>query len=97
MSDTITVKKNTETHRYEGFLDDEQVGFADYREDGDVVTMPHTIVPERFGGRGFASQIVRFALDDVRAAGKKVDPVCPYVASWLDKHPDYADVRVTAS
>ena len=39
MSDTITVKKNTETHRYEGFLDDEQVGFADYREDGDVVTI----------------------------------------------------------
>jgi len=33
----------------------------------------------------------------VCAAGKKVDPVCPYVASWIDKHPDYADVRVTAS
>lgn len=94
-SNGITVRKNPETGRYEGYLGDEQVGFADYREGADgVVTMPHTVVPEQFGGRGYASAIVRFALDDIRDAGRRVNPTCPYVASWIDKHPDYADLRV---
>lgn len=92
MSENITVRKDAETGQYEGFLGDEQVGFAQYREQGDVVVMPHTVVPEQFGGRGFAGQIVQFALDDIRAAGKKVDPVCPYVAGWIEKHPDYANL-----
>ena len=94
MSEEITVMKNAETHRYEGFLDGAQVGFADYRESGDgVTTLPHTVVPEEFGGRGFAGQIVRFALDDIRAGGGRVNPACPYVDSWITKHPEYADLR----
>lgn len=93
MSDVLSVMKNAESRRYEGFLDGEQVGFADYRERDDVVVLPHTVVPEQYGGRGFAGQIVRFALDDIRAGGKKVVPSCPYVDAWIDKHPEYADLR----
>ena len=57
--------------------------------------MPHTVVPEQFAGRGFAGQIVKFALDDIRAGGKKVQPTCPYVDSWISKHPEYEDLRAS--
>ena len=95
MSDVISVQKNADTGRFEGFLDGELVGIADYRESGDVVDMPHTVVPEQFAGRGFAGQIVKFALDDIRAGGKKVQPTCPYVDSWISKHPEYEDLRAS--
>lgn len=32
-------------------------------------------------------------LDDVRERGLRVEPACSFVASWLDKHPEYADLR----
>lgn len=92
MSD-ITVKKNEQAGQYEGFVDGEQVGFTVYRPTGDAIEMPHTVVPEQFGGRGYAGAIVQVALDDIRAQGKKVVPSCPYVDAWITKHPEYADLR----
>ncbi len=78
--------------RYEIETHGQTVGHAIYRVDGDVVTMPHTEVDPAFGGRGLAGELVQFALDDVRSQGLKVDPACPYVAKWIDRHPDYQDL-----
>ncbi|MDO5614125.1 MAG: GNAT family N-acetyltransferase [Paracoccus sp. (in: a-proteobacteria)] len=50
----------------------------------------HTGVDEAYGGRGLASVLVRDAVDDVVARGYRIVPVCPYVAKWLPKHPEYA-------
>jgi len=36
-----------------------------------------------------ASQVVKYALDDLAGQGATVRPTCPFVASWLDKHPDH--------
>jgi predicted GNAT family acetyltransferase len=35
---------------------------------------------------------VQGALDQVRAAGMKVIPVCPFVKAWIGKHPEYKDL-----
>ena len=96
MSD-LTLTKNTDANRYEAWDGDALAGFAEYQLTDQLIVLTHTEVDPSYEGKGVGSQVARFALDDVRAAGKKVDPVCPYVASWIDKHPDYADVRVTAS
>ena len=85
-----TVTKND--RRYEIEVDGTRVGFADYRVDGGVVTIPRTEVVDAYSGRGLAGELVRHALDDVRAQGLTVDPACPYVASWISRHPDYADL-----
>ena len=55
----------------------------------------HTDVAPRFEGRGLANVLVQGALDDIRAEGTQVVPVCPFVASFLQHHPEYADL-VTA-
>jgi hypothetical protein len=49
----------------------------------------HVRVPDAVGGRGLAGQLTRHALDWARDEGLKVRPVCPYVATWIERHPDY--------
>jgi len=51
----------------------------------------HTVVSPAYKGQGLASVLVRFAVEDAIAAGHAVVPVCPYVAAWLPKHPEYAE------
>lgn len=51
----------------------------------------HTLVSEDYSGQGLASLLVRAAVDDAIASGRAIVPVCPYVARWLPKHPEYAD------
>ena len=68
------------------------VGAAHYRRVRDRVVFTHTEVDPTAGGHGFGSQLVRAALDDVRRQGLEVVPLCPFVASFIRHHPDYADL-----
>lgn len=81
-----------DNHRYELRSGDQLVGTIVYRLNGDVIRLIHTEVPAEFGGRGHASTLARSALDDARARGLKVKPDCPYVRSYIAKHPEYADL-----
>lgn len=78
--------------RYEIFVDGERRGFAAYELDGDVITFDHTVTNPANRGRGLAAIVVRRALDDARAAGRRVVARCWYVARYIDQHPDYADL-----
>ncbi|MCW2830194.1 MAG: family N-acetyltransferase [Aeromicrobium sp.] len=92
---THTVVHNTDDQRYEILVDGILAGFADAKEDDtDVVVFPHTEIFDQFEGQGLASELVTGALDDVRVRGKKIKAVCPYVARFIEKHPDYADLTV---
>ncbi|MEN3748535.1 GNAT family N-acetyltransferase [Sphingomonas sp. HF-S3] len=77
--------------RYETTVDG-ITAYAAYTVADDVVTFTHTIVPEALGGRGIASRLIRFALDDVRARGLKIVPRCPFVAAYIEKHPEYRNL-----
>ena len=81
-----------ESHRYELRSGDQLVGTIVYRLNGDVIRLIHTEVPEAFSGQGHAATLARSALDDARARGLKVKPDCPYVRSYIQKHPEYADL-----
>lgn len=94
---TITVKDAPERHRYEVEVDGEPAGFAEYRRRGDVVEFRHTEVDDRFEGQGIGSRLAQEALDDVRSVGLGVVPRCPFIRSWIDRHPDYADLVVRRS
>jgi uncharacterized protein len=84
-----------ERRRYEARIDGELAGIAEYRASEHVVTFIHTQVMSEFEGKGVASGLVRVALDDVRAHGKKVRAVCPFVKGYLEKHSDeYGDLLV---
>lgn len=79
---------------YEAYLDGSKVGHLTYARHGDVLTVSHTEVDEDAEGEGIGSALARAVLDDAREAGRQVDVQCPFVKSWIDRHPDYADLMV---
>ncbi len=91
---TLSVRNDTAGERYVATLDGDDAGFAAYRVNGDVVTFTHTEVDERFEGRGVGSRLARAALDDVREQGKRVRPLCPFIARYIREHDGYADLVV---
>lgn len=89
---STTVRDNAERHRFELGLEG-QTAFANYRRADGVLYVMHTEVPRELNGRGIGSALVRGVLDIARAQGLKVRPICSFVASYMDKHPEYADLR----
>ena len=79
-------------HRYELRDGDELIGFIAYRLGDGVITLVHTEVDPAHSGQGHAATLARGALDDARSRGLAVVPSCPYVASYVEKHPEYADL-----
>ena len=65
----------------------------DYLLRDGVMTITHTGVPPAIGGRGIAGALVQAAFDHARQAALKVDPRCSYSDAWLQRHPDYQDLR----
>lgn len=85
------VRDNSARHRFE--LDAEgHVAFSQYKRTGGVIDIMHTEVPPALNGKGIGSRLVRGLLDLARAEGAKVRPLCPFVRSYIDKHPEYADL-----
>jgi len=88
---TNAVRDNTALSRFE--LDIEgTVAFANYRRTATTDIITHTETPRALRGRGVASQLVKGALDLIRADGRKVVAGCSFVVDYLDKHPEQADL-----
>ena len=87
-----TVERKDAKNRYEILVDGERAGLTAYRDRGEQRVFYHTEVDEAFAGQGLASRLVQEALTDVRASGKRIVPVCPYVAKFLNKHEEFADI-----
>ncbi len=90
---TPIVSDNQAERRFEAAIGGTLAGYLDYRRLPGRITFPHTLVEPAFEGRGVGSALVLYALDAVRAeGGMTVVPVCSFVADWIDRHPDYADL-----
>ena len=85
------VRNNEAEHRYELEVDGE-LAIAKYRLKSGRISFTHTEVPDALEGRGIGSRLVKAALDDARAQGLEVEPICPFVKHYIVKHPDYADL-----
>lgn len=96
ISDLPGVQHNQAQHRYEVMIDGQRA-LIEYQLRGDTIVYLHTRVPPALEGRSIASHLARFALDDARARGLSVVPQCPFVASYIQRHPEYQPlVRASA-
>lgn len=84
----MEVRDNPEELRYELVDDDQVVGELLYRRYPDRILLVHTDIPPALEGQGLGSRLVAGALDDARAKGLRVVPVCPFVRSYLRRHPE---------
>jgi predicted GNAT family acetyltransferase len=57
-----------------------------------MIIIDHTEVPDAFRGQGAGLRLVTRAVEDMRSAGKKIIPLCPFAAAQFRKHPEWADV-----
>jgi predicted GNAT family acetyltransferase len=85
------VRDNPGLNRFE--LDAEgHTAVAHYALAPRVITLTHTEVPAALGGRGIGSRLAQGALEQARARGLKVVAECPFMAGYIAKHPEYADL-----
>jgi predicted GNAT family acetyltransferase len=88
----VTIEHDVAGSRYVLRLEGRAIGLADYVRSGDAVAITHTAVEPAQTGQGFGSALVAAALEDLRASGTKVVPRCPFVAAFIDDHPEYAEL-----
>jgi predicted GNAT family acetyltransferase len=87
----MQVTDNPDKHQFELIVDG-HTALAAYKLKPGVITFTHTEVPKELGGRGIGSQLAKGALDQVRARGLKVVPLCPFIKAYIEKHPEYRDL-----
>ena len=87
------VLDNRDARRFELSIGN-ATAFASYRLEDDRVVLLHTEVPPEFSGRGVGSRLAEGAFALVRKDGRKVVTKCPFMASWVGRHPEYADIVV---
>ena len=91
MAEPPDVVMNPQTHRFEAYLDGE-TAFTEYVLHNGAIVLPHTIVPPAFEGRGVGSALAKAALGYARDHGLAVKPVCPFIAGYIKKHPEWLDI-----
>jgi hypothetical protein len=91
-ADRVQVTRDDAASRYEGRIGDTLVGVADFHLSGTTVVITHTGTEPEWRGQGVAGELTRQVLDDIRAGGRRVHPMCPYTERYIDEHPSYTDL-----
>jgi len=86
------VQDATDRSRYEVTVDGELAGFAEYRDLDGARVFTHTEVFDAFEGHGVGSALARAALDHVRRSGRRLVALCPFVAAYIERHEEDADL-----
>ena len=90
--DAITLVDNPAANRYELHVAGALAAFTNYRLAPDRIVFTHTETLDAFKGIGVATHLARAVLDAARARGLRVVARCPFVANYIDEHPEYQDL-----
>ncbi len=86
--EAASVLNNEEARRFEIILEG-HTAVLTHRKDGDTLDLRHTVVPEELKGHGLGNKLVKTALDYAQKMNLKVIPTCPFVQTYLRRHPEY--------
>ena len=89
--DHIPLLKNDEARRFEMTIDG-HLSKIDFIQSKDRIFLTHTEVAPELEGRGVGSSLVRRTLDQIREAQLQLAPLCPFVAAYIKRHPEYQDI-----
>jgi len=80
-----------DARRYVLRVDDSLVAVVDYSLSPTSISFTRTFTNPQFRGKGYAAEIVKFAVDDVESTSERsIVPMCWYVSEWFEKNPDRA-------
>ncbi|GAA1488674.1 GNAT family N-acetyltransferase [Brachybacterium sacelli] len=86
----IAVRDNAAAGRFEAVRSGDVVGIMIYERTEDGIELVHTVTDPAHRGEGVASVLVRTTLAEARAAQLQVTIICPFIESWLQRHPEQA-------
>ena len=86
--DHVVVNDNPQHQRFEALVAG-HLSVAEYERKGDRIVFTHTKVPEELSGHGIANKLVQAALEQARAEQLTVVPLCPFVTTFIRRHPDF--------
>lgn len=94
--ETYNVINNEQQQQFQLHIDGE-IAFMEYRFHDGIIVLMHTEVPDKLGGRGVATALAAAAFDYARKHQLKVKVYCPFVLSYLKRHPELNDMVVKPS
>jgi predicted GNAT family acetyltransferase len=90
---TLAIRHEPDARRFAADVDG-KTAYITYRElDRQRLELDHTYVPQERRGGGIASQLTARALEYARERGFRVVPSCPFVAAYIERHPEYRELR----
>lgn len=88
----IEVRDNKDRFRYEIVVDGIVAGFVQYNVRGGRMILVHTEIDDAYEGKGLGTKLATGTLDDLRRRGLLIVPVCPFIESYIQRHPEYDDL-----
>jgi predicted GNAT family acetyltransferase len=86
---TMDVQHDESEHKFFAVIDGHEAHVT-YRPVGDhTYDFEHTFVAPELRGRHVGDELVRHALDETLRRGFLFTPTCPFVQSFVEKHPEY--------
>ena len=87
----MEIYDNEENKQYELKVDS-HLAKIEYIKAKDKIYLTHTEVPKELEGKGLASKMVLFALEDIKKKDLTLVPLCPFVAGYIKKHPEWREL-----
>ena len=84
---------NEQWHRFEMHIDD-KTAFIEYTKEGNTYLLMHTEVPPELEGHGLAKSLVEKTFDWLEKKGAKMTPYCPYIFTYIKRHPEWKRIEV---
>ncbi|MGI5215366.1 GNAT family N-acetyltransferase [Plantactinospora sp. CA-290183] len=88
----LLVQDNPAQRRFEILLDDSLAGFIGYQVESGTTVLVHTEVDPGFEGQGVGSRLAAGTLDQLRERGDTVRITCPFLLTFVERHPEYASI-----
>ena len=79
---------NAEAKQYEYHIDG-VIAKIEYIKAKNKIYLTHTEVPKELEGKGVASSVVNGAVSEVEQKGLTLVPMCPFVAAYIKRHPEW--------
>ncbi len=89
--DGLEITHNPAENRFETWIEG-RLSKLDYLEDGNNIVMTHVGVHPDDRGQGVAAKLTEFALAYARGRSLRVIPMCSYVATYIRRNPQHAEL-----
>ncbi len=86
--DNVVIENNQAAQRFQAQVDG-YLAVVEYGLVGASIVFTHTEVPEALAGHGIANKLAHTALEYARTQQLTVVPLCPFVARYIRRHPEY--------